>query len=114
MENNKDVNDNYAAGERENDISIPTQDPWTRRAQSCDGEDEKNEGPDLALGKESSSSSYKDVDLSLGERSSSNKKVLCVTCGRHYASKEGGDILHWNYLSKSRFFEVANGLYSLF
>ena len=89
MGNKKDVNDNYAAGERENDISTPTQDPWTRRAQSCDGEDEKNEGPDLALGKESSSC-YKDVDLSLGERSSSNKKVLCVTCGRHYASKEGG------------------------
>ena len=77
--NNKDVNDNYNAAERENEVRTPIKilDPRIRRAQRYEAED---------------------PDLSLGERKeSSNSKVLCLTCGRHYASKAGGYFaLKWN------------------
>ena len=74
--NNKDVNDNYNAAERENEIRTPIKilDPRIRRAQR-----------------------YEDPDLSLGDRKESSNKILCVSCGRHYASKAGGYFaLKWN------------------
>jgi len=83
---NSDMNDNHHVdvGESQDDYvsvqrvrltPLQNRDPRLRRAQSTprrnwNGEDDKSSDPDFALGK--------------GKKSG---KHLCVTCGRHYASR---------------------------
>ena len=83
--NISDMNDNHRVdvGDSQEDVSVrrvltpvKNRDPRLRRAQSTPrrnwyGEDDKSRDPDFGLGK--------------GKKSG---KVLCVTCGNYYASKD--------------------------